>query len=66
MSDVFRKVYNPLSDDQKRAVEQIKDKAEELMALFGAQQGVVAEGRCMSLARTNLEQCVMWAIKAIT
>jgi len=65
MSDTFRKEYRPLSDETKLCVSHIKDKAEELLAVFAG--GIDnADPRMMALAKTNLEQAVMWAIKAIT
>ncbi len=60
MSDVFRKEYKPLSDESKQRMVEIKDKAEELYSLIG--DGT----REMALARTKLEESVMWAVKSIT
>jgi len=34
MSDVFRKVYKPLTDEQKAQVDAVKDKAQELFDLI--------------------------------
>ena len=67
MSDTFRKEYRPLSDETKLCVLHIKDKAEELLAAFET-AGVNAsiDARSLAVAKTNLEQAVMWAIKAIT
>lgn len=69
MSDVFRKEYQPLTDEQKGQMTEIKDQAAKLMDLF--QKAVPAEersekSRCMNVARTNLEQAIMWAVKGIT
>ena len=69
MADTFRKEYTPLTEDQKNQMAAIKDKAVELMDLF--QAVVLAEerserSRCMAIARTNLEQTIMWAVKAVT
>ena len=58
--DTFRKVYKPLSDSAKKLVVDIKDKAEELLTLLEN-----VKSREMSLAQTNLEQCTMWATKAV-
>lgn len=66
MTDTFRKEYRTLSEDQKHCMERIKDKAEELLAAFEDTPGCEVDGRQMALAKTNLEQAVMWAIKAIT
>jgi hypothetical protein len=65
-ADVFRKAYRPLSDDQKFHMEKIKDLAEQLHIAFELAEAVSPVGRHMSLAKTNLEQSVMWAIKSIT
>lgn len=67
--DTFRKVYTPLSVEQKEQMNAIKDKAEELLALFN--DAVPTDerserSRCMAVARTNLETTVMWAVKAVT
>ena len=64
MTDVFRKEYKPLSDETKSRIEQIKQSAEKLHeVIFWA---VDSDKRMIALANTNLEQAVMWAIKAIT
>jgi hypothetical protein len=68
-ADVFRKQYQPLSEDQKVYMEAFKDKAEELIKEFEASENTPfldVNKRCMALAKTNLEQAVMWAVKAIT
>lgn len=69
MTDTFRKVYTPLTDEQKAQMDKVKDQAEILLGLFN--EDVPPEerserSRCMSVARTNLEQTIMWAVKAIT
>lgn len=62
--DTFRKVYTPIDDQQKAEVQAIKEKAEELEELFG--KSMQREPRLMAVAKTNLEQSVMWAVKAVT
>lgn len=62
--DTFRKEYTPLTDGQKAEMEAIKTKAEELEALFN--NSIPREPRLMAVAKTNLEQAVMWAVKAVT
>ena len=59
MNDTFRKTYTTLPSDKNALVLNIKDKAEELEQLM---KNVTS--REMSLALTNLEQAVMWAVKA--
>lgn len=59
MTDTFRKEYNSLHKLHGFEKE-LKTKAEELEAMFKH-----IEGREMSLAITNLEQSIMWAVKAL-
>lgn len=67
--DTFRKNYGDLTDAQKSAVELIKTRAEGLLEEMN--QAVSVEerserSRCMAIARTNLEQAIMWAVKGVT
>lgn len=62
MTDVFRQTYTPLSDERKAAVQIVKEKAQELYDLLETQP----QSREMSLAKTNLEQAIMWAVKSMT
>jgi hypothetical protein len=67
MTDTFRKEYKTLSEDQKNDIEKIKNIAERLLTQFylsGVNYSV--DQRMMALAKTNLEQAIMWAVKAIT
>ena len=58
--DTFRKAYHKLKPESTQLIEQLKDKAEELLLLLEN-----IKSREMSLAITNLEQCTMWATKAV-
>lgn len=70
MTDTFRKEYKPLTEEQKTQMDLIKTKAEELLSLLDQNtplpgvNGVA--GRCMSIAKTELETAVMWAVKGVT
>lgn len=69
MTDTFRKEYKPLSDKQKSHMEIIKNTAILLEEAFNnaVPYGERSErSRCMAIARTNLEQTIMWAIKGVT
>ena len=69
MADTFRKVYTPLTDDQKKQVEVLKQSAEVIesfMDAFIAKEERSERSRCMNLARTKLEETVMWAVKGVT
>jgi hypothetical protein len=60
MSDTFRKVYKPLSDEGAKLVVDVKEAAEVIEGLLSS-----LKIRESALALTNLEQCTMWATKAI-
>lgn len=64
MSDIFRKEYKALDESVKSRMEQIKNDAEKLWESID--WAPHADARMIALAKTNLEQSVMWAIKAIT
>lgn len=65
MTDVFRKEYKELTILQKQRIDLIKIYAEDLLNKI--QESVdVCSPREYQIAITKLEECVMWAIKAIT
>lgn len=72
--NVFRKEYRPLSDAEKVYLEALKDKAQELYDLIeqgpnGLPGPIGTCGRMSrdaSLAKTKLEECIMWAVKDVT
>lgn len=60
MKDTFRKEYKPVSPHAQELIKSIKETAEAMESLMRQVQN-----REMSIAMTNLEQCTMWATKAI-
>ena len=65
----FRKVYPTLTDEQKSRMETIKDMAQNLddkMTWYVPAEERSDRARMMNVAKTNLEQAIMWAVKAIT
>lgn len=62
--DTFRKdkEYRPLSDLDKMQIDEVKQKADVLLAALKSHM----PSRGNSLAQTKLEECVMWAVKGIT
>lgn len=62
MSNRFRREYRPLTEQETLAMNNIKDKAEELAQLFDKE----LPSRYKSLAMTTLEESVMWMVKGIT
>lgn len=62
MTDTFRAEYRELSAIDKALMAEIKTRAVEMEAFL---EGVM-EPRYRALAKTSLEQTVMWAVKGIT
>lgn len=59
---VFRQQYRELNAYEKAQVNEIKDVADVLYELFSQ----LNSSRESSLAKTKLEEAVMWAVKHIT
>ncbi|PIV90883.1 hypothetical protein COW46_00735 [Candidatus Gracilibacteria bacterium CG17_big_fil_post_rev_8_21_14_2_50_48_13] len=60
----FRPVYKELSEATKERIDKIKEQAEVLLALMVDDNGSTQAGsRELSLAKTKLEESVMWAVK---
>ena len=66
MTDIFRKEYKPLNEEQKKYIGLFKDKADELIRLFYEAAFLNPETTCMSLGIQRLQESVMWATKSIT
>jgi len=64
--DTFRKEQKELSDNQEIDVKAIKELAENLERGLETIQTHDADPRCVAVAKTKLEECVMWAVKGIT
>ena len=64
----FRPTYRALDDGEKALHDEIKAKAVELEALLDRMEFPpgAAGGRYKALAMTNLEEAVMWGVKALT
>jgi hypothetical protein len=65
-NNVLRHEYRVLSDAEKADMKSIKDKGQELMDILLKAESVYGPGRELSIARTKLEESVMWAVKRIT
>lgn len=62
MIDPFRTQYRPLNADEAHSIARIKALASDLwVAIEG-----VPDGREKALAKTNLQQAVMWAVNSVT
>ncbi|WP_226018646.1 winged helix-turn-helix domain-containing protein [Novosphingobium sp. FKTRR1] len=62
VNNVMRHGYRVLSDEEKASMQQIKDNGLVLHEIFTALGG----SRELSIAKTKLEEAVMWAVKHIT
>ncbi len=63
MSDVFRAIHRELSSIELLMVQTIKSRAGELLEYIELNCSTCREA---SIAKTKLEEAVMWAIKAAT
>lgn len=62
VNNVMRHAYRVLSGEEKAQMQQIKDKGLEFHDLVES----VGASRELSLAKTKIEEAVMWAVKHIT
>jgi hypothetical protein len=62
INNTMRHAYRVLSDAEKANMAAIKDKGLEFHALIEA----MGNSREISLAKTKVEEAVMWAVKHIT
>ena len=65
MSDVFHATYRELTEGEKEFLSKLKDKASELHNLY---EDVMNPNnvRETSLAKTKLEESIMWMVKGLT
>ena len=62
VNNVMRHAYRVLSDDEKAQMHAIKDKGLELHNLLEG----IGQSREIALAKTKVEEAVMWGVKHIT
>ena len=62
VNNVMRHAYRVLSDAEKAQMQEIKDKGLELHNLIES----IGASRELSLAKTKIEEAVMWAVKHLT
>jgi len=63
--DPFNRAYTPIDDIQRALINDIKSAAGELYDLL-LRTDREYDARCGHLARTRLEESVLWAVKGIT
>lgn len=62
VNNVMRHEYRVLSDEEKRQMQQVKDQGLGLHNFIES----IGSSRELSLAKTKIEEAVMWAVKHIT
>jgi hypothetical protein len=62
VNNTMRHAYRVLSDEEKTAMQQVKDQG----LAFHEYLTDLGNSRELSLAKTKLEEAVMWAVKHIT
>jgi hypothetical protein len=63
VNNAMRHQYRVLSDAEKAAMVRIKDLGEQFII---AMAETVPHGREQALAKTKVEEAVMWAVKGLT
>lgn len=68
VNNVMRHEYKVLTDGEKIAMQAIKDKGLELFLLLDAigRDNGASPSRELALAKTKVEEAVMWGVKHIT
>lgn len=62
VNNTVRHAYRVLNEDEKLAMQNIKDLGQEFLDLIAK----LGQGREYSIARTKMEEAVMWAVKGLT
>jgi predicted acetyltransferase len=60
--DIMRQAYRPLTEDEQDAMQQIKAAGFNFHTLVES----LGQSREISLAKTKVEEAVMWAVKHLT
>lgn len=63
VNNAMRHQYRVLNDDEKEAMLWIKDQGQTMMDFIDVN---TPKGREASLAKTKIEEAVMWAVKGLT
>ena len=62
VNNVMRHEYRVLSDEEKIAMQDLKDMGLDLIEYIDS----LGQSRENSLAKTKIEEAIMWAVKGIT
>jgi hypothetical protein len=61
-NNAVRHQYRVLSEAEKISMQEIKDRGADFLSLLG----FMPPSREMSIAKTKIEEAVMWAVKGLT
>ena len=64
--DICRSVFDPLTQDQADLAKALKLEFNKLHKMLCYKTDNPDEARMLAIAKTNLEQASMWAVKAVT
>lgn len=62
VNNVMRHAYRVLTDDEKATMQKIKDDGLAMHDYFAS----IGNSRELSIAKTKIEEAVMWAVKHVT
>ncbi|MET3601840.1 Acb2/Tad1 domain-containing protein [Martelella mangrovi] len=62
VNNVMRHEYRVLTDDEKAQMKAIKDRGLEFIEMLDG----IGSSRDISLAKTKIEEAVMWGVKHVT
>lgn len=65
-NNVMRHEYKVLSESEKTQMKWIKDHGLEFHAFMEAMEASDGRSRELSIAKTKIEEAVMWAVKHVT
>lgn len=64
--NVMRHQYRPLSEEEKEMMAAVKDRGLDLFELIESIEARDCHSRELALAKTKVEEAVMWAVKHLT
>ena len=62
VNNTMRHAYRVLTDEEKASMAKIKDMGAEFHAFIES----LGQSRELSIAKTKIEEAVMWAVKSVT
>lgn len=66
VNNVMRHAYRVLTDEEKAAMQKLKDMGLDFHEFLTSLESITKPSRELSIAKTKIEEAVMWAVKHIT